>query len=453
MNRKQYMEKLKAVLQCFEQELQEEIISDYEEHYEIGLQMGKTEEQISEELGDIDELVKELKKIEPRKEEATAKGKGVSLDKNSVTETDTKDGTESGTEANAGLGKGASSKENRHANSDKSFQNKKQDNKGPQRVILKSKFAMVWVTKSKDGRIHLDWANHSQSNAKDTYEFNSWMKGDTIYGEVVKKSGGFIFGRGGDIQLTVAIPDNFPQLDIHTMSGDVNVDDVNMQSLVIYAASANFRIRNGAFYQLCLDTKSGSIEMNQVQAGNMRIDSKSGDLFLHGLQVDRICAKTLSGDVRVSSLHGNICEFGTVSGDVSADSNQAERFHVGSLSGDIKVFRSQGGQMSLDSKSGDLSAEVMFKQVQALSISGDVEVRNACESDVLMSSVSGDISLSLRNITGYTANLRSVSGVKKCSFSATNSFVSQCGNGRITFGTGSSKIDAKTTSGDIEIEA
>lgn len=82
MNREQYMTKLSDALACFDKEIRDEIISDYNEHFDMGALNGKTEEQIAEELGSIEELVDELAALarkagetgEPAKEPESAKG-------------------------------------------------------------------------------------------------------------------------------------------------------------------------------------------------------------------------------------------------------------------------------------------------------------------------------------------------------------------------------------------
>lgn len=63
MNKKTYMEELKKSLQVFGEDVQDEIVSDYEEHFAMGLQEGKTEDQIAQELGSIKELTLELSKL------------------------------------------------------------------------------------------------------------------------------------------------------------------------------------------------------------------------------------------------------------------------------------------------------------------------------------------------------------------------------------------------------
>ena len=64
MNKADYMKELIEKLAGFEEELVQEIVSDYEEHFVNGLEKGKTEEAIIAELGTVDELILELQELQ-----------------------------------------------------------------------------------------------------------------------------------------------------------------------------------------------------------------------------------------------------------------------------------------------------------------------------------------------------------------------------------------------------
>jgi uncharacterized membrane protein len=56
MNRKEYIGRLRTFLQGLPIEEIQDILSDYEEHFDIGISKGKTEEEIASELGDPREV-------------------------------------------------------------------------------------------------------------------------------------------------------------------------------------------------------------------------------------------------------------------------------------------------------------------------------------------------------------------------------------------------------------
>lgn len=61
MNRREYINKLSMYLQGLPSSELQDILSDYEEHFDIGLSKGKTEEEISAELGDPKEVADSYK--------------------------------------------------------------------------------------------------------------------------------------------------------------------------------------------------------------------------------------------------------------------------------------------------------------------------------------------------------------------------------------------------------
>ncbi len=61
MNKDEYIGKLTKLLRKLPKEEREDIISDYEEHFTIGMEKGRTEEEISKALGNPKTLAKQIK--------------------------------------------------------------------------------------------------------------------------------------------------------------------------------------------------------------------------------------------------------------------------------------------------------------------------------------------------------------------------------------------------------
>ncbi|BDZ67042.1 HAAS signaling domain-containing protein [Methanobacterium ferruginis] len=61
MNKDEYIEELNKLLKKLPKEEKADIISDYEEHFMIGIEKGRTEEEISEALGNPKNLAKQIK--------------------------------------------------------------------------------------------------------------------------------------------------------------------------------------------------------------------------------------------------------------------------------------------------------------------------------------------------------------------------------------------------------
>lgn len=61
MNKREYLEKLSKLLRKLPKEDRNDIISDYEEHFAIGLEKGRTEGEISKALGNPKNVAKQIK--------------------------------------------------------------------------------------------------------------------------------------------------------------------------------------------------------------------------------------------------------------------------------------------------------------------------------------------------------------------------------------------------------
>ncbi len=61
MNKKEYLEELSRLLRKLPKEDREDIISDYGEHFAIGLEKGRSEEEISRALGNPKNVAKQIK--------------------------------------------------------------------------------------------------------------------------------------------------------------------------------------------------------------------------------------------------------------------------------------------------------------------------------------------------------------------------------------------------------
>lgn len=60
MNKEQFLNRLDSSLKKLSQEERQDILQDFEEHFVIGLEEGKTEDQISDSLGSPNQIAKEL---------------------------------------------------------------------------------------------------------------------------------------------------------------------------------------------------------------------------------------------------------------------------------------------------------------------------------------------------------------------------------------------------------
>jgi len=60
MNKEKFLERLKQELKSLSKNESEEILLDYEEHFDLGMEAGKTEEEIANSLGNPNQIAKEI---------------------------------------------------------------------------------------------------------------------------------------------------------------------------------------------------------------------------------------------------------------------------------------------------------------------------------------------------------------------------------------------------------
>ena len=63
MTKLEYMQYVREKLQGYDREFVEEILENYEEHFEAGLKNGRSEEEICEELGNIENLLGDIQDV------------------------------------------------------------------------------------------------------------------------------------------------------------------------------------------------------------------------------------------------------------------------------------------------------------------------------------------------------------------------------------------------------
>ena len=399
MTKLEYMKKLQEKLEKFGKELQEEILEDYRQHFAEGENEGKSEEEIIDELGNIEEMIRELS--EDDLPEGFAQLDPGSRAENAGQVTETKEEEEGQTVKDTDL--------------KKSFSYSAYY-KG---IVLEGKAANVTVSRSEDDRIHVDYEAKGVSNQLN-YEYYQHEEDGVFYAGVKRRKGArdegdseekmvkvTLFGRtiisygnisnfsgdGQNITLTVRIPKGVPKLTVKVGSGNVSVSGVELEA---------FEGSSG----------SGNVALDEVVADRLKAHSGSGNIRVNHTEFISGSLETGSGNVKAEMIKGRDLKCGTGSGNVRVDAAVAE-YQLSTGSGSIKA-RAVGAAERLD-----------------------------------MSTGSGSIRLELEGAKGMEAAVRSGSGSIHIDWDGQES--QKVKNGTYAYGNSACKVKANTGSGSIKI--
>jgi hypothetical protein len=150
-----------------------------------------------------------------------------------------------------------------------------------------------------------------------------------------KDSSGIVFGRGRRVvQLEIDVPSR-AEVTASTVSGWL--DAIGLRGEQRYRmTSAELRLRDGAG-DIELTTVSGDVQVDLAGPAGLTLKSVSGDAIVRGGRLDALRVTTTSGDVRIDSPLSGRTEnrVETLSGDVQLVAATGMRVEARTISGDL----------------------------------------------------------------------------------------------------------------------
>lgn len=469
MNKIEYLKALKEALRDIDESVMEEIVSDYEEHFQVGIEKGKSEEEICEDLGSIDDLVEEIKGVyntdskEDKKEsddQADSKNKKFKdwhFNINNIDSEKIGDAINSALDSageaiskidvieishtlKSTLGQATSSINNFADNYLKNqgtgpFDFNKRNAEGYKENVSKS------YDDSEEPMNSGDASKSSVSyDAEPTVETSDCAQADTENKAGKAETTGSEEGRmescaesseeahkecceesrekpvtGGDESEAENIKNAGKGLNliIDGICADVNIQKSSNDKINIsYENNGNERQKQMyEFYSY----KEG----NTVYAGIRRV-GKAVFLFnlkLYSININveipenmsNVNIKTASGDIKITNVNSDRIVAATASGEVLINRIYTTDFRIKCSSGDIKLDDVNSIQLNASTESGDVKANnIEAKFLSLKSTSGDVAARNLKADIIDNSSLSGN--LDINNMKASECKIRSTSG-------------------------------------------
>lgn len=419
MTRAEYMNQLQERLEKFGQELQKEILEDYSQHFAEGQAAGRTDEEIIQELGDIEDMIRELRAVEAEakagrtEEENEDQTPAVSEEKPLPDKVEAAESKEESTHTpNGGIYFG--------------------DFRG---AVLKAGVADIVLTQSEDEAVHVDYQNNGSPEDRQKYEYYQYEKDGIFYAGIRKNK---VYNDGKQRSFSIGPT----TITFHTDFFSFGERNSKLALLVRVPKKMP---------EVKLETSSGSVKVRELALEKVKCSTASGDITVHEAVLKKMETVSASGDVTITGDKVEKGKFVTASGDISVKESVMIRMETSSASGDVRITESTVEEIKSATASGDLTVqEAQSRLLELQSASGDVNVSmEMAAEEVKVNTASGDVTLRFRETVGAEVRMDSRSGDFGLSYKGNKMDVHRGETYRI--GDCSCKVSANTSSGDVLI--
>lgn len=349
MKKDEFFAQLRTAFAGMDEELLTDILSDYENHFKEGMENGKSEEEICEELGNVEEIRQAFLDENPA---------AMTINVNSNSDT-----------------VGNSDIYNRFY-------------PGIQRVNAQLTDADIEIKKSSTNDVELSVTGGLADDIealKETLRVSA--SAGTLSIQQEKKAGisvsyaasrlfGFKVGKySAGIVIHVAVPEQFEKIKVKSISGDIVANDISSGSFLVDVVSGDISVDQLNTKQCELNSKSGDIKTNNSSAKTLLIHTGSGDVGVEDCQADELFASSISGDVNVIACKADKMDVVSISGDIKAEFDKSTQCRAKSTSGDCKVMIGNQVDAVVSSTSGDVNVRYIGEiglEMALSSTSGDV---------------------------------------------------------------------------------
>lgn len=167
----------------------------------------------------------------------------------------------------------------------------------------------------------------------------------------------------GSSKITIYLPkkDYASAINIETSTGDINVDELFVDSIDFNTSTGDIRISNVICSEnISINVSTGDVKLNDVNCKIIISDGSTGDVSMEDVIVDEsISVERSTGDIKLSDCDGNDIYIKTSTGDIKGSLLTDKVFITKSSTGDIKVPNtSTGGKCELSTSTGDIKITI-----------------------------------------------------------------------------------------------
>lgn len=447
----------------YPQEFQNDILETFELHFTDGISEGKTEEEVIQELGSVEEVMENIRTMYAETDQSSSQSRKTETQNDSSPfETASEEFNRSMNSFSEGLRQSLNSLNEMIS---------RKVSKAAQSVDKAVNEAMEQREKHPDDfnfEFHFDPESSSSRENRKTGTLdaaqitNIVVESGDQQAEVSLKPGeslSYVFNPNVSVFSK-------PEELLVVVSGDTAVFQITSESSlhlgarleimvpsnvrIIRAKGRNLDLSASALtlQELSCDQISGDTDLSQIGASRLVVFSHSGDLTMDSCHIDTMNVSLSSGDFSGRELTGDLT-VKAQSGDLSLDGM------TGSLtaelkSGDAEITRAEGSKAEVRSVSGEVEFTGTYETMYLSSGSGDVSLTCGQQvRDVLLQSTCGDLELDRREagddiciqVHCGIGDFENRTGLPHTSYSSRS----------YSIGNGSRKFFLKTVSGDIEV--
>ncbi len=496
MNKIEYLNALKAALKDTEESVMEEIISDYEEHFQVGMERGKSEEQICEELGSIDDLVAEIKEVyhgERSKQEKEDENQANSNDKKSNEwrfNIPNFDAEKIGDVINSALDTAgeaiskidvielghslkntleqATSSINSFTDTylKNSFDFNRRNTEGTSENVSKSYEASVDPEDGEKSSVSYD--EDSDNSVTPTYDTDSVVTGEVIDQDLdqqnasekkseedkkTKASDGLNLVLNGECADVTIVKSPNQKVNISYVN---NGNERQKQFYEFYSYKEGNTIYAGvrrvgkSVFLFHMNHNSMHINVELPDSMNyLDIKTASGDIKLIDVKAERIIVGAASGEISLKQVVSTDLRTKSSSGDINLEAINSVQLGANTSSGDIRANCIDTKFLSMKSGSGDIEAgNITADIIDNSSMSGDIELHQVKVSECKLRSTSGDIDIDGMNMNNTDASC--ISGKIKIQKICGDGLVASSTSGNITLDVNVKRCHASSKSGNVD---
>lgn len=343
MNKDEYLRRLKNRLNDLNIDGKDEIYNDFTNHFEIGHQNGLSDEELIENLGSIDEVLESYESL-PKQEK-------IIID---------------------------------------NHEQKKEFTDKITSIDINAKHADTKVLPSSDNSFKVELYKEGRLLEKLSHMLTTYQEESVLYVKVLPI---FPYKSFGNYELTIHVPNNLNIIHLGTSSGDIYINNLDVDKLKIQSASGDINLHTIHTKELSLEVASSDVDINKL-IGDLSITSASGDVQIDHANGDNFSFKNASGDLNIQANYKRIL-LNNVSGDMNAEFKTVEQMNVSTTSGDINVRIDNDDNLSIETHSLSGDCDVYLKGKEVITHRNQSVVLGEPTTQIKLNTVSGDIHLDM----------------------------------------------------------